>query len=220
MATWLVVDDEQSIGWGLRRLGERNGHRVLTASSAEQALELLPGADVDLIVLDVRLPGMDGLTAMEPLRRAAGNVPVVFSPEYENFAAGTLSSQRHSSANVIAALGRGEEASRETVLAIDISVLDAGRLNQRELTRNASGQPNLVALAAYADSVRQQLKAGDSLDFTPLLTNTTVYGVHFWWTDCVTATFQGITQNKRITQVAIKVDQRGETFNQWQFETL
>ncbi len=77
MATWLVVDDEQSIGWGLRRLGERNGHRVLTASSAEQALEMLPGADVDLIVLDVRLPGMDGLTAMEPLRRVAGNVPVV-----------------------------------------------------------------------------------------------------------------------------------------------
>lgn len=150
----------------------------------------------------------------------AGNVPVVFSPEYENFAAGTLSSQRHSSANVIAALGRGEEASRETILAIDTSVIDAGRLNQRELTRNASGQPNLVALAAYADSVRQQLKAKDSLDFTPLLTNTTVYGVHFWWTDRVTATFQGITQNKRITQVAIKVDQRGETFNQWQFETL
>lgn len=77
MATWLVIDDEQSIGWGLRRLGERTGHQVLTASSAEQALETLAGVHVDLIVLDVRLPGMDGLTAMDPLRHAAGNVPVV-----------------------------------------------------------------------------------------------------------------------------------------------
>ena len=82
MAKLLVVDDEQSICWGLTRLGESMGHEVIAASSAEQALELAGGCKPDVIVLDVRLPGMDGLTAIEHLREQVGKVPIVVITAY------------------------------------------------------------------------------------------------------------------------------------------
>ncbi len=82
MSKLLVVDDEQSICWGLSRLGESIGHSVATASSAEQALELAARERPDVVVLDVRLPGMDGLTAMGRLRERIGPAPVIVITAY------------------------------------------------------------------------------------------------------------------------------------------
>jgi two-component system nitrogen regulation response regulator GlnG len=76
------VDDEQSICWGLSRLGESIGHEVVTASSAEQALETAEDLRPDVIVLDVRLPGMDGLTAIKKLRQRVGQVPIIVITAY------------------------------------------------------------------------------------------------------------------------------------------
>lgn len=77
MSSILIVDDEESICWGLSRLLGSEGHDVSVASSAEEALEKVPEAKPDLVVLDVRLPGMDGLTAMSRFREVAGPVPIV-----------------------------------------------------------------------------------------------------------------------------------------------
>ncbi|MDA7977215.1 MAG: sigma-54 dependent transcriptional regulator [Pirellulales bacterium] len=82
MSKLLVVDDEQSICWGLSRLGTSIGHDVYTASSAEHALELARDTPPDLIVLDVRLPGMDGISAIERFRESVGNVPIIVMTAY------------------------------------------------------------------------------------------------------------------------------------------
>lgn len=82
MSNLLVVDDEQSICWGLSKMGESLGYEVVTASSAECALELVTDIRPDVIVLDVRLPGMDGLTAIEHLRTRAGDVPIIVITAY------------------------------------------------------------------------------------------------------------------------------------------
>jgi two-component system nitrogen regulation response regulator GlnG len=73
----LVVDDEPSICWGLSRLARTMGLRVDTASSAEHGLTLASAARPDVLVLDVRLPGVDGLTAMESFRRHMGDAPII-----------------------------------------------------------------------------------------------------------------------------------------------
>ncbi|MCA9239475.1 MAG: sigma-54-dependent Fis family transcriptional regulator [Planctomycetales bacterium] len=65
MSNILVVDDEQSICWGLARLAYSLGHQVQTAASAEEGLRIAAATQPDLLMLDVRLPGMDGLTALE-----------------------------------------------------------------------------------------------------------------------------------------------------------
>lgn len=77
MSKLLVVDDEQSICWGLRRVGERLGHEVTTVSSAEEAFDRIDRQRPDVILLDVRLPGMDGLTALHRLRQRDSSVPVI-----------------------------------------------------------------------------------------------------------------------------------------------
>ncbi len=82
MKRLLIVDDEPSICWGLARLGESLGHRVVTASSAEAALEQVPAQPPDVIVLDIRLPGMDGLTAIKRFRQRCGDVPIIVITAY------------------------------------------------------------------------------------------------------------------------------------------
>jgi two-component system nitrogen regulation response regulator GlnG len=78
----LVVDDEQSICWGLTRLGESLGHDVVAASSAEQALACAQRQKPDVVVLDVRLPGMDGLSAIERFKYECGSVPIIVITAY------------------------------------------------------------------------------------------------------------------------------------------
>jgi two-component system, NtrC family, nitrogen regulation response regulator GlnG len=78
----LVVDDEESICWGLARLGESLGHEVVAASSAEQAFDEVERQVPDVIVLDVRLPGMDGLRAIERFQKTLGAVPIIVITAY------------------------------------------------------------------------------------------------------------------------------------------
>lgn len=64
----LCVDDEPNIGSALRRLFRGSGYRVLTAESAAQALSVLEAEPVDLIISDMRMPGMDGAQLLEQVR--------------------------------------------------------------------------------------------------------------------------------------------------------
>jgi two-component system nitrogen regulation response regulator GlnG len=82
MAHLLIVDDEQSICWGLAKLAEELGHTAATAASAEQGIDCARGKRPDVLLLDVRLPGMDGLTAMQHFRRAANDAPVIIMTAY------------------------------------------------------------------------------------------------------------------------------------------
>lgn len=64
----LVVDDEQNIRLMLEPMLQLAGYDVRSVGSAEEALALSEEADFDLVLLDVRLPGMDGLQALSALR--------------------------------------------------------------------------------------------------------------------------------------------------------
>ncbi len=83
-ANVLIVDDEESICWGLSRLLQSEGHEASVASSAEEALERIAESPPDLIVMDVRLPGMDGLAAMRQLRAQGDEVPIVVITAFGN----------------------------------------------------------------------------------------------------------------------------------------
>ena len=76
MPRLLVIDDEEAICWGLAELGKRLGWEVATAATAEHGLALAERNRPDLVLLDIRLPGMDGLAALPKLRAAAPTAQV------------------------------------------------------------------------------------------------------------------------------------------------
>jgi two-component system KDP operon response regulator KdpE len=72
----LVVDDEPQILRALRASLAARGHDVLTAPNGETALDTLATTDVELVVLDLGLPGIDGLEVIRRLR-SWSDVPVI-----------------------------------------------------------------------------------------------------------------------------------------------
>ncbi|HMC22929.1 MAG TPA: response regulator, partial [Thermoanaerobaculia bacterium] len=76
MAKILIVDDEQSIRTTLAKILEDEGHSASLADSGEEALAQFARDEFDLIILDLWLPGVDGMTVLERLR-AAGAPPVI-----------------------------------------------------------------------------------------------------------------------------------------------
>ena len=64
----LLVDDERDFADALAERLQARGFRVTTAYDGEDALRLAAGLDFDVAVLDVNLPGMDGLALLRELR--------------------------------------------------------------------------------------------------------------------------------------------------------
>jgi two-component system response regulator MprA len=73
----LVVDDEPAIRDALEMILTRRGYVVLFAGDGEEALGLVESQRPDLVILDVLLPFMDGLTACRRLRARGDDVPVM-----------------------------------------------------------------------------------------------------------------------------------------------
>ena len=73
----LVIDDERSIRDTLALILEGEGYRVRTAGSAEDGIAALDVERADLVVLDVRLPGMDGLAALKEIKARDEETDVV-----------------------------------------------------------------------------------------------------------------------------------------------
>ena len=84
----VVVDDESSIRRGLKiRLDTESDLRVVGATATgAQAVELVRALQPDLVLMDVRLPGMDGFDATAALRRAFPSIPVVMLTLYDDTA--------------------------------------------------------------------------------------------------------------------------------------
>jgi DNA-binding NtrC family response regulator len=82
MSTILIVEDEPK----LRRLLEldlsEEGHRVLAAPDAEQGLKLLRSESIDIVVTDLKMPGMDGLEFLHAVKRTNAALPVVVMTAY------------------------------------------------------------------------------------------------------------------------------------------
>src|SRR3569623_308020 len=84
MSHILIVDDEPTIAWGFREFLSDEGHHVSIAPSAEEAFRLVDSDRPDAVLLDVRLPGIDGLSAMQRLREQTGGAPIIVMTAFGN----------------------------------------------------------------------------------------------------------------------------------------
>ena len=77
MAKILVIDDEYGIRDLLDTLLSGKGHDVILADTGEKGLEVFRRARPDVVVLDLKMPGMDGLTVLQQVRRDNPKQPVI-----------------------------------------------------------------------------------------------------------------------------------------------
>jgi CheY-like chemotaxis protein len=73
----LLVDDEVSFTASMEKVLSRRGFFVKVASNGLAALHLIAGEQFDVIVLDMKMPGMDGGQVLEEIRRSSPDIPVI-----------------------------------------------------------------------------------------------------------------------------------------------
>ena len=78
----LVVDDEQDIRDGSERILTRAGFHVLKASRGDEALEVLPKQKVSIVLLDLKMPGMDGMEVLKHIRALDETILVIVITGY------------------------------------------------------------------------------------------------------------------------------------------
>jgi len=78
-STLLIVDDDDQILAMLKFLFETKGFNVLTTNTAEEAIEIAHNENLDAILLDLKMPGMDGCTFVKKtaLMNAINDIPIV-----------------------------------------------------------------------------------------------------------------------------------------------
>ena len=85
MKTILVVDDDKNLRRLYRAELEAEGYRVLLAENGRRACELIETEHFDIVVMDIRMPEMDGLEAMARILRERQHVPVILNTAYSSY---------------------------------------------------------------------------------------------------------------------------------------
>jgi CheY-like chemotaxis protein len=75
----MVVDDNEDIIFMLQSVLEKNGYKVITAKSGEECLRKVEGAQPDLILMDIMMPGIDGWEVCKKIKESELHISVPIS---------------------------------------------------------------------------------------------------------------------------------------------
>jgi nitrogen regulation protein NR(I) len=78
----LLIDDEADVQYSFRRLFQSPEMELSTASSGEEGLKLIPQIKPDMVVMDIRMGGMNGLETLRRIRQLDGKLPVIMMTAY------------------------------------------------------------------------------------------------------------------------------------------
>jgi sigma-B regulation protein RsbU (phosphoserine phosphatase) len=184
-AAILVVDDNPANRDALTRRLERRGYSVTAAEDGVTALHLLATRAFDLVLLDVMMPGMNGLEVLQRLRadRTPADLPVI------------MATAQGESEDVIKALGLGANdyvtkpldfgvvlARVRTQLALKQSVEQIRDLERNLSSRNRELETANARLVAAAEQARRELKLAARVQVSLLpKTPPSVPGLTFAW---------------------------------------
>lgn len=83
--TILVVDDEENIRWLYKEELEEEGYKITAAASGEEALEIIPALKPDLVVMDIKMPGISGVDTLIKIKEIDKNIPVILCSAYSDY---------------------------------------------------------------------------------------------------------------------------------------
>jgi len=164
MADILIVDDEVAICSAFSRFLQAGGHKTQVASSGEEALRLVETKMPDLVILDIRLPGLSGLEVLQRIKQQHEALPVVIVTAH-----GTMG-------NAIEAMQRGAfeylvkpvdlARAREVVAQALASRMKSGEVEEH---RTAAERPLLVGTSAPMQEVYKKIATAGMNDLSVLV---------------------------------------------------
>ena len=161
----LVVDDEAEIRRSVRMILEYEGYDVLEASSGPEGIAMIERDTPDLVFLDIKMPGLDGLEALQKIRQTNETLPVVIISGH-----GTVSTAVE--ATKLGAFDFIEKPlASERVLVTIRNALDSTRLQDenRTLKRAAESRHQMVGESAALRQVWDAIKRAAPTNATVLL---------------------------------------------------
>ena len=81
----LLVDDEEGIQLLYREEFEEEGYEVESAMNGEEALEKFRNNPPDLVILDINMPGMNGIEVLRQMKEMHPDLPVILSSAYQEY---------------------------------------------------------------------------------------------------------------------------------------
>jgi DNA-binding response OmpR family regulator len=81
----LVIDDEENIRLLYQEELKDKGYEVILASNGQEGLEKFDNCNPDLITLDIRMVGLDGLDILKLIREKSRDIPVILCTAYEEY---------------------------------------------------------------------------------------------------------------------------------------
>jgi CheY-like chemotaxis protein len=81
----LVVDDEENIRWLYKEELEEEGYNITAAASGEEALQMVPELKPDLVVMDIKMPGISGVDTLIKIKEMDKNIPVILCSAYGDY---------------------------------------------------------------------------------------------------------------------------------------
>lgn len=90
----LVVDDEESIRWALSKALERDGYRVVLAADGAEGLQCAADPSIDLVLMDIKMPGSDGLETLSRMKEVRPELPVIIMTAFGTLQAAVQAMKR------------------------------------------------------------------------------------------------------------------------------
>ena len=88
MKTILIANDEQSTSLLYKEELEEDGYQVSLAATGEEALKMLDKQIPDLIILDIKMPGMDGIEVMSKIKDEKRDIPIILCSAHGQYKQG------------------------------------------------------------------------------------------------------------------------------------